>query len=79
MENPNYNQPAFPTVEQVNADVNMWSTEAGMSLLDYFAAKVAPVLIGATMSNPAYTVEACAKESYEYAAAMLRERSKYIK
>lgn len=72
------NPPAFPIQHQVNAngDVVQWS-ETGMTLRDYFAAKVMQGDIASTgeHSGP-INILLLAKWSYEVADAMLAERSK---
>jgi hypothetical protein len=93
MENKNYNQPAFPTIEQVS-NVQDWQTTEGITMLDYFAAK--SIAVPATqkprniihwvkwaIGMPYQSAYPCcndlARHAYRQAAAMLKERENYIK
>lgn len=69
--------PAFPVNEQrfLNGDGDIYASE-GMTLRDYFAAKV----IGGLIADPNCTLgeqgtNNCARIAYEVADAMLRARS----
>lgn len=66
-----YGKEAYPLFIQ-SAHGNEWVT--GMALLDYFAAQAAPQLIIKYNIAP----DGCAKRAYEYAAAMMEERKKYL-
>lgn len=72
-----YYSPAFPTIEQgLNGQ---WNTEAGMTLLDYFAAKAMQGFITSPdMYNDVNDDASAAARSYDVAAAMLEARKKYI-
>ncbi|MFD2248887.1 hypothetical protein FHS82_000996 [Pseudochelatococcus lubricantis] len=71
--------PAFP-VEMYDAEVDMDTVFPGLSLRDYFAAKVLQGLVTADAPSGFVTFEALlehyAVTSYQYADAMLKERAK---
>ena len=75
MIDPKQNIPAFPVAEchQVAADIE-WT--AGMTLLDYFAAKaMQSLLIGYYMSG-GNAGKGISQEAYDSAEAMLAERER---
>ena len=61
--------PAFPTPESHGDDYE------GMSLRDYFAAKVFPVIANHGWANE-HDAEMAARFAYKFADAMLKERAK---
>jgi hypothetical protein len=61
------NPAAFPGYDRSNAVIG------GMSLRDYFAAKVLPIVY---RNSERLTNDMIAREAYEMADAMLKERSK---
>lgn len=64
------NPDAYPNaVFHLNGEIE---TISGMTLLDYFAGQVVPVIHNGTFTKP----EDIAKEAYAIAQAMLKERSK---
>ncbi len=70
MKNPS----AFPV-----AGSKMSPGEDGMTLLDYFAAKVLPQIIADDCIGMSYNVEDISSKSYLIAEAMLKEREKRMK
>lgn len=71
MSNKENGGPAFPVVfdDSIGAD---FSVEKGMTLRDYFAAKAMQPLIGGDYQF----MRDVAKDAYEMADAMLKEREK---
>ena len=71
------NPPAFPTERTIGANKdNTWIAEIpgqkGMTLRDYFAARVMQAIVGdPTLAMPEQNV---AKHAYQMADAMLKER-----
>ena len=76
------NQPAFPLIE--TAPNGSQSIEPGMTLRDYFAAQVLPVIYRQTaedwdegkINGEDTSQESMAKEAYQLADAMLAERKR---
>jgi hypothetical protein len=69
------NQQAFPVLES-DGNGNLILSDPGMTLLDYFAAKAMPYMMGHIdcKNKPDFV----AHHAYRYAAAMLEERKNYI-
>lgn len=73
------NTAAFPYA----VPVEFTAAEPGMTLRDWFASQALPAIIGATSSGTHQplragesVIEAMARDAYEFADAMLSERSK---
>lgn len=66
-------EPAFPQTKQVG---DMTTTQGGMTLRDYFAAKAMEAIIHRCDSPGQTTNKTVARNAYWYADAMLAERGK---
>lgn len=67
------------TFEPAQGDaITLKIKNSGIYLLDYFAAKAMQSMILTTVDMASMTEQKIAKESYDYAAAMIDERKKYI-
>lgn len=64
--------PAFPTENEGQTGTSRWHFQ-GMSLRDYFAAKVLPALYDDSLGGPDWR-DAVANEAYQLADAMLKAR-----
>jgi len=81
--------PAFPTFTETRLDVNsnetvIYKCDGGMSLRDYFAAKIASTyaindsIIQWSIENRHKAKDVVAKVSYEFADAMIAARDKKL-
>ena len=92
MSTPNDGGPAFPTHPAVDPDNGEYNTEPGMTLRDWFAGKALQGLIADPISYNGALVQikadnskggsadicsVMARWSYDYADAMLAERSRH--
>ncbi len=73
---------AFPSTVQYFPEDTNYHEQQGMTLRDYFAAKVMPELLAAAL-HPEFSKDKClhiinkiAESSYDMADAMLKERDK---
>lgn len=76
-----YQEPAFPTQRDLKHQPT-FEFENGMTLLDYFAAKVCSSICNGITHNAIMqktTQENISKQSYGIAEAMMKEREKYLK
>jgi hypothetical protein len=67
------NTPAFPLHNHGTQTLGMHFT--GMTLRDYFAAKAMQAIIGRNDNRFTTTLEFVGGKSYQYADAMMKERS----
>jgi hypothetical protein len=67
------NQPAFPTAQYTDG-VRPSGFDNGMTLRDYFAARVLPMAIKEMNDAESYGADDAANLAYQYADSMMRAR-----
>jgi hypothetical protein len=68
------NQPAFPT-RWYNPNIMQFEHMEGMMLRDYFAAAALPMAIQEMNEAQSYDINDAAIVAYQYADAMMKQRS----